>query len=389
MMVEQNTTRTWLPELLSSISTPALVYDEVGLEATLGNWLACRETAGFKLLYAVKASAFLDVLLQLSRKLDGFAASSLFEARLVKDLFPSTQVHLTTPGILPSEVGELGELCEFISLNSVSQLKRFGNSLNERASLGIRINTRVSSVADQRYDPCRPKSKLGVPIEQLTEILGSSPRKIEGLHFHTNADSSDFNELAANIELLIESVPQDFQLRWVNLGGGYLLEQPSEPSLTKSVKFLQRRLGAEVFLEPGAGLVRAAGYLVCTIVDMFDIDGSRIAILDTTVNHMPEVLEFNYTPYVMGQDDDGPYEYILAGNTCLAGDVFGTYKFAESLAIGCKVIFEEAGAYTLAKADRFNGINLPQVGVVDTDGEYRVRKTYDYLDFASYWMTDV
>ena len=30
--------------------------------------------------------------------------------------------------------------------------------------------------------------------------------------------------------------------------------------------------------------------------------------------------------------------------------------------VGDRVVFEEVGAYSLAKAHRFNGINLPRVG---------------------------
>ena len=53
-----------------------------------------------------------------------------------------------------------------------------------------------------------------------------------------------------------------------------------------------------------------------------------------------------------------------AGSTCLAGDIFGTYKLPVALEVGQRVVFEEAGAYSLAKAHRFNGVNLPQVGYV-------------------------
>ena len=89
-------------------------------------------------------------------------------------------------------------------------------------------------------------------------------------------------------------------LKWVNLGGGYLLEDtPLEP-LAKVVAHIKARFGAQVYIEPGAGLVRAAGYLVGSVLDTFEVEGKRIAVLDTTVNHMPEVLEFDYQPPCRG-----------------------------------------------------------------------------------------
>ena len=63
--------------------------------------------------------------------------------------------------------------------------------------------------------------------------------------------------------------------------------------------------------------------------------------------------------------------------------------FVEPLEIGSIVVFEEAGAYAHAKAHRFNGVNLPEIGVLSAAGRYSSRKIYSYLDFTSYWMTNV
>ena len=389
LLVRQVSSSGLSSELIERVDTPALIYDERKLRYLTGCGLEAQQRSRCKLLYAVKAAAFSDVLEFLNPRTDGFAVSSLFEARLIRSLFAKAEIHFTAPGIRPGEASELGELCDVISLNSRTQVDRFGIELGLRSSIGIRVNTRISSVVDQRYDPCKASSKLGIPIEEVADVLAWSPMEIEGLHFHTNADSTDFGELLENVEALVSSVPDSRGVKWVNLGGGYLFEDaPLEP-LIHAADLIRNRLGAEVFLEPGAGLVRGAGFLVASVLDAFDVDGSRVVVLDTTVNHMPEVFEFNYKPDVIGQVDDGPFECILAGGTCLSGDVFGTYRFSDPLEIGSRVIFEEAGAYTLAKAHRFNGVNLPEIGFLSVDGRYTSRKVYSYLDFTSYWTTNV
>ena len=83
----------------------------------------------------------------------------------------------------------------------------------------------------------------------------------------------------------------------LNFGGGYLFGNVStlEP-LERSAELAKHVLADEVFVEPGAGLVRDAGLLVASVVDVFGRDGNRVAILDTSVNHLPEVLEFGYQP---------------------------------------------------------------------------------------------
>ena len=85
----------------------------------------------------------------------------------------------------------------------------------------------------------------------------------------------------------------------MNFGGGYLFGNISElEPLERAVALTKRDLADEVFVEPGAGLVRAAGYLVASVIDIFDRYGTQVAILDTSVNHLPEVLEFSYQPEV-------------------------------------------------------------------------------------------
>ena len=219
-------------------------------------------------------------------------------------------------------------------------------------------------------------------------MLRSSQLPIEGIHVHTNADSTDFGELLANVRVLTDYIPAHSNLKWINLGGGYLFEDVPLHQFVEAINAAHTHFGAEVVIEPGAGLVRSAGYLVASVLDVFVVDGEQIAVLDATVNHMPEVLEFDYSLTVTQHQDNGQFAYTLAGSTCLAGDVFGRYRFPMPLRVGSKLIFEEAGAYTLAKAHRFNGINLPLMAILGADGEIRVRKTFEYLEFATYWGTN-
>ena len=372
--------------LRGKLATPAFVYDEARLMELRSVASTIRRAAGAKVLYAVKAAALPDVLDTLAPSLDGFAVSSLFEARLVHQRHPDHPLHLTTPGLRADEIDELAELCDFISFNSASQLARYGSRVSGRASVGLRVNTRVSRVTDPRYDPARLHSKLGVPIKRLADALASSPVPVDGLHIHTNADSEDLTELVDNVNSLVDAVGPDQRFAWVNLGGGYLFESVSSlDPLVQAVTIARERLADAVFLEPGAALVRSAGYLVASVIDLFDADGKMIAVLDTTVNHMPEVLEFGYQPDVVGQTDHGYHEYILAGCTCLAGDVFGNYRLAEPLEVGSRVVFPDAGAYALAKAHRFNGVNLADVYIATPGGETKLRKRFSFNDFTQHW----
>ena len=377
-------------DALCGIPTPAFVYNEESLRYSSDLVSAIKKATGCRVLYAVKTMPFGGMLQCIEPALDGFAASSLFEAQLVRELFPSKQVHFTTPGLQPRELESLSKVCDYLTLNSINHVRSFGPQLEGRVSLGIRLNTELSFVEDSRYNPCRAHSKLGVPVSQLRSYdLAELLRGIQGLHIHTNADSTNLTELRANVDTLCDSLIHGLEIEWVNLGGGYLFgEIRSLDLLVEAVQVVKDRLNAKIFLEPGAALVRHAAVLVSQVIDLFNVGGKRVAVLDTTVNHMPEVLEFSYQPDVLGQSGDTGHEYILAGSTCLAGDVFGSYRLHSKLSIGERIVFTGVGAYTLAKAHRFNGVNLPAIWSLDSSGALRLRKQYDFQHYKEQWLAD-
>lgn len=373
-----------------SIDTPAFVYDEGAL---LGNLLSIKESAeasGARLLLSVKPLPLAPALAVLAPHVEGFAASSLFEATLARGVLGGDgTIHLTTPGFRPDEIGAIGGVCDYVSLNSLSQWERYAGELGRSASCGLRVNPQLSLVADARYDPCRRASKLGVPLDELAQALdeGLQLEGISGLHFHTNCASKDFAGLLATVRRLEAHLgPLLGRVAWINLGGGYLFDEANDLGpFREAVALARSTYGLEVFIEPGAAVMRKAGYLVSTVLDAFTSDGKTVAVLDTTVNHMPEVFEYQFAPDVLGHSPDGRYRYVLAGCTCLAGDVFGEYAFDQPLEVGSRVIIANAGAYTLVKANMFNGVNLPTVYALRGAGEPVLMKRYSYGDFADRW----
>jgi carboxynorspermidine decarboxylase len=169
------------------------------------------------------------------------------------------------------------------------------------------------------------------------------------------------------------------------MGGGYHADAADADALATRVRALRQRYGFDVYMEPGKGIVGAAGSLVASVVDVFDSGGRTVAVLDTSVNHQPEVFEYGRVPPVLEEVTGGPHRYLLAGGTCLAGDLFGEYTFAEPLAIGSRITFKGVGAYSLAKAHRFNGHNLPDVYLRDADGVLQRVVHHDFEDYVRFW----
>jgi len=365
-------------------STPAYVFDKDIISNNLAELVNLKKESGCRVLYSIKALPLEGVLKLANEYLDGLSVSSLFEARLAKEILgDSGTIHLTTPGLRDDEFNDITTLCTHVSFNSINQYQRLVSQGKNQISLGFRINPKLSFSNDQRYDPCRPYSKLGVSIDLLNEI----PEEIEGLHFHTVFSNTSYQALENTLSLMKEKLGNRFnQLNWLNLGGGYLYHQiKNHQPFIDLVRQLKTDFNLEVFIEPGKAVVGNAGYLVTSVIDCFISDGKNIAVLDTSVNHNPEVFEYQRTPELLEADTQGEHLSLLVGSSCLAGDVFGEYHFKTMPKVGDRLVFLNVGAYSLIKANRFNGYNLPDIYMGKSLNDMSLIKQSDYQDFRKQW----
>lgn len=372
----------------SVYSSPAFVLDEIEIARTLGILADLRTQCDCKVLYSIKSLPFSAVMDMAKLVIDGFSVSSLFEARLANEVLAGQgSIHLTTPGIRSDELDELSLLCSHISFNSLSQYRRYSETAQAQSSIGLRVNPKLSFLHDDRFDPCRQYSKLGVAIEELSRSIGLD--QIQGLHIHNVFSAIDFTPLIKTIDKLHQHLGIGLaELEWLNIGGGYLFDQIEDHRpFVDLVNKLTNDFGLEVYIEPGKAVVGRAGHLVSTVLDSFVSDGKTIVILDTSINHNPEVFEYQRQPELHEHEPDGQYTAILAGCTCLSGDIFGQYRFKEPLAVGDKVVFKHVGAYTLIKANRFNGYNLPDIYLSNFLRLKKV-KHYGYQDYRQQWQVD-
>ena len=289
---------------LNAPTTPAYVYSESLLLAAVEGAAEIASYAGCALLYTLKACTLACVLEALAPRLRGFAASGVFEARVAGAVARADQsLHCYSPAYSVQELDTVLSMADYVSLNSWGQIDEASRLNDGRASLGLRINPEMSYASDSRYDPCRPHSKLGVPLSSLTGDLASldARTKINGLHIHSNCESHDLAELAETVEAMSGFIARIDGLTWFNLGGGYYLGPHTDPEPLRQVTgWLRSELGLNVFIEPGAALVQEAGFLVTEVLDVFKNGGVEVAILDATTSHLPEVFEYGYRPRVVG-----------------------------------------------------------------------------------------
>ena len=344
-----------------------------------------------QVIYSIKAQPFAGLLQRMRPHLDGFSVSSPFEARLARQASPAPGVlHLTSPGVRDEDFQSLEGQITHLHFNSLEQLERLSSRVPSGIRIGLRINHGVSSIEDARYNPCREASKLGVPVMDFVRFMAECPglsKKIEGLHFHTHFRERSPIPLAHALKHLSNLLGSHLsQMAWLNLGGGYAPESPEEVQGFREVlEDFRKSFKGTLVLEPGAAVVGKAGSLRSRVIDTFVRDGVDVAVLDTGVHHVPEVFEYQKAPQIDEVRPKGHIRVQLVGMSCLAGDLFGTYAFDAPLKVGDTITLKDVGAYSLVKASRFNGHDLPALALRDAKGEIELLKQFGFSDYLKQW----
>lgn len=369
----------------SKVKTPAYIVGEEKLENNLKILNKVEKGTGAKILMAIKSFSMFKVFPLARKYLSGSEASSVNEAKLGHTKF-GKETHTFSPSYTNKNIKEYLKYSDHLVFNSFSQWNKFKDVCNRKASCGIRVNVEHSETDNPMYDPSRPKSHFGVTI---SNFQNENIEGLEGLHFH-NLCELNADALERTLKVFEDKFGKYLaKMKWVNFGGGHHITRKDYDLdlLYKTIKdFKTRYPHLEVYLEPGEAIALNAGVLVGSVVDTFN-NGINIAVLDVSPTcHMPDVIEMPYLPTILGAKSATERSsdiYRLVGPSCLTGDVIGEYSFNKPLKVGDKVVFLNMAIYTMVKNNTFNGVNLPDISLLNKKGKIKVIKSFGYEDFKN------
>jgi len=374
---------SYVEGILDQVQTPCYICEEGLLEENLKLLAHVGEQSGAKVLLALKGFAFKALAPLICKYLKGCTCSGLYEAKFAKEFFQG-EIHTYSPAFKEEEIDEVINLSHHLIFNSFAQLKKFKSKALGKCSIGLRLNPEVSSSPVDIYNPCGLHSRLGITRKnfEFQELEG-----VEGLHFHALCEQD-----ADALEKVLKSFEEKFgeyisQMKWINFGGGHHITRKDYDvgKLISLIKNFKNRYGVDVYIEPGEAVGWESGVLVASVLDIVQ-NGMDIAILDTSAEaHMPDTLAMPYRADIRhsGKVNEKKYTYRLGGNTCLAGDIMGEYSFDRPLSVGDKLIFEDQIHYTIVKNTTFNGIKLPDLGVLYKNGTYEIVSKFGYKEYKN------
>ena len=361
------------------LQTPYYLIDKARLLPNLEKIAWLREHSGAKSLLALKCFATWSVFDFMAQYMDGTTSSSLYEVRLGHEKFGG-ETHAYSVAYADHEIAEVLAHSDKIIFNTIGQLERFeGQSAGHIR--GLRVNPGISTSEFDLADPARPFSRLG---EHDPERIATVADRITGFMFHNNCENDDFDrfdEMLGDIEKRFGFLIR--RMKWISLGGGVHFTGEGYPldRLAARLRRFAEENGVQVYLEPGEAAITNAATLEVTVLDTL-FNGKHLAIVDSSTEaHMLDLLIYRQSARML--PDNGPEEWMICGKSCLAGDVFGEFRFAQALQPGDRLSIQDAAGYTMVKKNWFNGVKMPSIAVRELDGTTRLVREFGYDDFAA------
>ena len=361
------------------LQTPYYLIDRAALARNMAIIDRLQALSGAKALLALKCFATWPVFDTLKPHMAGTTSSSLYELRLGREEFGG-ETHAYSVAWSDHEIDEAVGYADKIIFNSISQLARFEGRA-QRIARGLRLNPQFSTSGFDLADPARPFSRLG---EWDAAKIGQVIDRISGFMIHYNCENGDFalfdaqlSRIEAEFGALLERV------QWVSLGGGIHFTGANYPveALAARLRAFSDRFGVQVYLEPGEAAITNAATLEVTVLDVLD-NGKKLAVVDSSIEaHMLDLLIYRQPAKIT--PNKGEHSFMICGKSCLAGDIFGEFRFPAPLQVGDRLSILDAAGYTMVKKNWFNGVQMPAIAIREIDGSITVARQFGYQDYRS------
>ena len=261
--------------------------------------------------------------------------------------------------------------------------------------VGLRVNYDMVSrlpeevLADEegsRFGYCYENGELGRVIDTLKAIPNV---KIAGLHLHSSTKSRSLNAYKALAEIAVSAAGEfGLELEYVDMGGGYYGGVKGKPDFRDYVPAIADVLSkgfdmnkTKLVMEPGVSLVSSSFDFVTSVIDVKKVREHTYIVTDgSRVNLNPQVTRRWYPhrfEYRGGASDrETVSSQMICGATCMEYDRLFEVTDEAALNIGDRVVYTNAGGYTLCLTPLFIHY-FPAVYVKKADGSlFTARKPW-------------
>ncbi len=384
-------------EIAAQFGTPTYVYHAETISKQYQLLTAAFVDQPVKIFYACKALTNVSILNHFKSLDANIDCSSINEVKLALYAgFPVEKVLYTSNGIGFDEIEEARALGVTINVDSLSNLKKFGEKYGRSYPIGVRFRPNIMAGGNLKIATGHDKSKFGIPIDQLEELLAIVQQYdlcINGLHIHTGSEIKDVDVFVKGIEVLFDIIPYFKELTYIDLGGGFKVAYKKGDAVT-DIPLLAKKVGEafanhpnpngkplEIWFEPGKYLVSEAGYFLTEVSVLKQTKNILFASVNSGFNHLIRPMFYESYHHITNISNPTGVEknYAVVGNICET-DTFAWDRKLNEIREGDLLVMANAGAYGFEMSSQYNSRFQP-AEVLVKDGQYHlIRKRSDFED---------
>ena len=394
--MSQQLSHEQLVALAHQFGTPLYVYHAEKIKEQYEKLLASFTGVDVRFFYAAKALTNINILRYIKSTGCNIDCSSINEAKLaVIAGFEPSNILYTSNNIAFEEIEEAQRMGIHINIDSISNLRKFGQKFGHSYPVGIRLRPNIMAGGNLKISTGHADSKFGVPLEDMEEVLQVIKETglfIRTLHIHTGSEIKDVEVFAKGIEVLFEMVKYFPELAIIDLGGGFKV--PYKPGDEGTdIAFLGKRVKEEfewfekkynrhlqVWFEPGKYIVSEAGYFISKVNVLKPSGNVIFAGVDTGLNHL--IRPMFYGAYHEIENISNPSgekkSYNVVGNICET-DTFAENRSLPEIREDDYLVFLNAGAYCFEMSSHYNSRFKP-AEVMIKDGKPLLIRKRDELE---------
>jgi diaminopimelate decarboxylase len=406
-----------LEELAGRIGTPAYVYSAETIRSNFRRLAAALQPLDHMICYAVKACSNLAILNLLAR--EGAAFDIVSGGELFRVLRAGGRADTCTfagVGKTEEEIRQaLREGIHCFNVESEPELERINaiaGELGKRAPVAVRVNPDVDARTHKYISTGKSQNKFGIGLDRAAEVYARAAElphlELCGLQTHIGSqilDAHPFAEAAAKLVPLVESLRDQYGIKFFSIGGGVgIVYDPAfasgDPDWWRSTDHpkritpedyaaaivpILRPLGMRILFEPGRFMVGNAGVLLSTVQYVKKTPAKTFTVVDAAMNDLirPALYEgYHEIVPLRESPNNEPLVMDVVGPVCESGDFFAQDREVASLQQGDRIALMSAGAYGFVMSSTYNSRPLLPEILVEGDRAHVVRRRQTYAELV-------
>ena len=399
--------------LADEVGTPAYIYSTATMLRHYELFVSAFDPLQPLICYAVKSCQNLSICKLLAQRGAGFDVVSGGELyRVLMAGADPMKIVYAGVGKTDREIHEAIDAdIGWFNVESEAEMEnliRLAGEREKRVQAALRVNPDVDPKTHRYTTTGTKETKFGVDLERARRCFESYGHdrwvSLCGIHLHlgspVNSTEPYVNAVTKALALIDELTREGFELRMLDIGGGYGAHYesaeaptPSEYAQAITPLLVDRRL--QVVLEPGRSITANAGILLTRVLYTKQSGDKQFVIVDAGMNDLlrpalygayhfvwPASVGSQFVPPSRDSRTRLPGTVLadVVGPVCESGDFLAQDRYLPPVQRGDLMAVFSAGAYGFVMASQYNSRPRPPEILVDGDSYAVIRQRETYAD---------